>query len=91
MACTCQRCGKKFEIDVYVDDVVWEKIKPAGKPKGAGLLCPICIMEELIRAIKTIDGKQRPDSIKIELMIDGLAANKEVGRLMKRRKKFFTI
>lgn len=45
--CKCQACGNYFKIDVMVDDSVWEKIKPAGKPEGAGLLCGSCIFKRL--------------------------------------------
>ncbi|MFH1984793.1 MAG: hypothetical protein ABIL58_23375 [Pseudomonadota bacterium] len=47
MACTCQRCGKKYSVDLLVPDDVWERIKPAGKPEGAGLLCGLCIAAAL--------------------------------------------
>ena len=38
----CQHCGDGYDTVYYVDDDSWEKIKPAGKAKGAGLLCPKC-------------------------------------------------
>ena len=47
MACTCQGCGRKYKIDVLITSELWEKIKPEGKPEGAGLLCGSCIMERL--------------------------------------------
>jgi len=30
-----------------IHDEIWERIKPLGKPKGAGLLCGSCIMQKL--------------------------------------------
>ena len=47
MSCTCQSCGKEYKIDVSIPDDLWELIKPAGKPKGAGLLCGSCIFDRL--------------------------------------------
>lgn len=41
--CTCQGCFKPYRVDLLVPDEVWERIKPEGKPVGAGLLCPECI------------------------------------------------
>ena len=46
--CTCQGCGLRYRGDLLVSDVVWEKIKPEGKPDGAGLLCPSCIMRRIV-------------------------------------------
>jgi hypothetical protein len=37
----------KYKVDLMVPDRVWEKIKPAGKAKGAGLLCGACIMKRI--------------------------------------------
>ena len=45
--CTCQECGKKYSVDLLVPDNLWEKIKPKGKPAGAGLLCGECIMRKI--------------------------------------------
>ena len=45
--CICQQCGKKYKIDLNISDDLWEKIKPAGKSRGAGLLCGSCIMLKL--------------------------------------------
>src|SRR5690606_5087691 len=42
--CICQNCGRGFKMDRLVPDNIWERIKPAGKAKGAGLLCPSCIV-----------------------------------------------
>ena len=50
VGCTCQGCGCRFTVDVLVPDEVWEKIKPEGKPEGAGLLCGACIMERIEQA-----------------------------------------
>lgn len=49
MSCKCQnlKCGKQFKVDLDIPNDLWEKIKPVGKPKGAGLLCGSCIMERI--------------------------------------------
>lgn len=47
MACICQKCGNKYKIDLLVDNIIWEKIKPKNKPKGSGLLCGSCIIKKL--------------------------------------------
>jgi hypothetical protein len=44
MSCKCQGCGKPYQVDLVVDDELWDIIKPEGKPSGGGLLCPLCIM-----------------------------------------------
>ncbi len=41
--CRCNACGKTYCVDLVVPDELWERIKPDGKPVGAGLLCPSCI------------------------------------------------
>jgi hypothetical protein len=41
--CECQRCGRRYKLDVTVPDHIWEKIKPLGPP-GSGLLCGQCIV-----------------------------------------------
>ena len=41
--CTCQSCGRKYQVDLLIPDNLWERIKPHGKPEGGGLLCPECI------------------------------------------------
>lgn len=46
--CVCQGCGQNYTLDVSVTDEIWEQIKPQDKPKGAGLLCPQCIVSRLI-------------------------------------------
>lgn len=45
--CKCQSCGNLFKLDLIVPDNLWEKIKPAGKPRGAGLLCGSCIIKKI--------------------------------------------
>ena len=47
MSCTCQGCGNKYKVDIIIPDTLWEKIKPEGKPIGAGLLCGRCIFERI--------------------------------------------
>ena len=45
--CTCQGCGVKYKVDVCVQDTLWQRIKPIGKPDGAGLLCGVCIFSRI--------------------------------------------
>ncbi len=45
--CKCRGCGNQFKLDLIVPDNLWEKIKPEGKPPGAGLLCGACIMKRI--------------------------------------------
>ena len=47
MSCTCQDCGKQYTVDLVIPNELWEKIKPDGKPKNAGLLCGVCIMNRI--------------------------------------------
>ena len=47
MSCICQECGKKYNVDLNIPDAIWEKIKPAHKLKGSGLLCGGCIMNKI--------------------------------------------
>ena len=47
MSCKCQECGKKYKLDLIIDDKIWEHIKPAGKEKEAGLLCGSCIINKI--------------------------------------------
>lgn len=47
MACTCQRCGRKFKVDFNVPNGLWEQIKPKGNARGGGLLCGPCITEAI--------------------------------------------
>lgn len=47
MSCKCQGCGEQYKVDLIVPDEVWERIKPEGKPPGAGLLCGACIMARI--------------------------------------------
>ena len=46
MSETCQICGKQYDTVYRVPDEVWEIIKPAGKPEGAGLLCLPCAFKQ---------------------------------------------
>lgn len=48
LGCKCQGCGRRYQGDLLVEDGVWEKIKPKGKPIGAGLLCPSCIVSRVV-------------------------------------------
>ena len=45
--CKCQGCESQYKIDLIIPNDLWEKIKPKGKSKGAGLLCGSCIMKRL--------------------------------------------
>ena len=47
MSCICQQCKKNYRVDLIVPDNVWEKIKPEGKAKGAGLLCGSCMLNKI--------------------------------------------
>ena len=47
MSCKCQGCGRQYKVDIVVADELWEKIKPEGKPEGAGMLCGTCIMNRI--------------------------------------------
>jgi hypothetical protein len=47
----CQGCGKAYKVDVMIPNDIWERIKPGGKPVGAGLLCGLCIMERMERTL----------------------------------------
>jgi len=47
MSCKCQQCGKQYRVDFIIPDHIWEKIKPAGKAYGAGLLCGSCIFSKI--------------------------------------------
>lgn len=38
----CQFCGKIYLTVYRIPDGIWEKIKPKGKTKGAGLACIEC-------------------------------------------------
>lgn len=58
MSCKCQDCGINYNIDLIVDDCVWERIKPEGKAVGSGLLCGSCIINKLEEQVEvgTIQG-----------------------------------
>lgn len=45
--CKCQHCGQYYRVDFVLDDDIWNKIRPQGKPEGGGLLCGLCIFERL--------------------------------------------
>ena len=47
MSCKCQKCKKRYKVDVLVENALWEKIKPRGKAPGGGLLCGSCILVEI--------------------------------------------
>lgn len=49
--CKCQECGHKYSLDLLIPDDLWEKIRPKGKSKGAGLLCGMCIIRKLEKLI----------------------------------------
>jgi len=70
MSCICQGCGRQYTMDLIVPDYVWEKIKPEGKAKGAGLLCGCCIIQRLesILSYSTFHLATRPlsDAEKLE-------------------------
>ena len=55
MSCKCQSCGNQYKVDLIVPDDLWEKIKPKGKPVGAGLLCGPCIAGR-VEAFDKYDG-----------------------------------
>ncbi len=54
MACTCNRCGVRYKMDIIVDDALWERIRPLQAAEGGGLLCPTCIMYK-IESLISID------------------------------------
>ena len=45
---TCQKCGRKYKIDLLVPDYIWCMITPSKEVFG-GLLCGSCIIEKLER------------------------------------------
>jgi len=48
MPVKCQRCRRKYYIDLNFFNRIWEKyIKPEHKPAGAGLVCGVCAMRRL--------------------------------------------
>lgn len=58
--CTCQGCFKIYTVDLIVPNEIWENIKPRGKPRGSGLLCPKCIGKriEKINGFSTFELKE---------------------------------
>lgn len=82
--CKCQSCGKDFKMDLLIDNEKWEIIKPEGRPHGAGLLCPHCIIEKIIShegncAYRLIVLEEpppdEPDSITVLIKALGLAVD----------------
>lgn len=69
--CICQNCNVIYEIDLLVQDELWEKIKPTGKPEGAGLLCPVCITKKVasiaLTSIKKRDSNPGVSALKLEI------------------------
>jgi hypothetical protein len=52
-----------------VPDVTWEKIKPAGKAQGAGLICGACIMNR-IEAIGEYGAVMLPADVMSDRVMD---------------------
>ena len=46
MACTCQRCGRKYRVDLMIPVRFWQRIRRRLSPKP-NLLCGGCIMDLL--------------------------------------------
>lgn len=49
--CTCHRCGRRYQVDLLVDDAIWERIKPPAAAAGGGLLCPTCVVQRTEAAL----------------------------------------
>jgi len=47
VSCTCQECGHRYRVDIDLPDVLWDRIRPAGKEPGAGMLCGACIVQRI--------------------------------------------
>lgn len=48
MSCTCQVCGRKYRVDLWVPDELWAQIRPdKSRPQGAGLMCGPCTAERI--------------------------------------------
>ena len=45
--CKCHSCKKFYKVDIMVPEDIWDKIRPEGSTRGAGLLCGSCIMERI--------------------------------------------
>ena len=43
----CKNGGRKFGMDLIIPNEIWKKIKPKGKPIGAGLLSSLHIVLNL--------------------------------------------
>ncbi len=53
--CTCQKCNKKYDVDIIVSDIIWSEIRPNKEyndDKESGLLCPECIITELEKLVR---------------------------------------
>jgi len=50
--CVCQECGEHYREDVRLSDELWNRIRPKGKPEGAGLLCGGCIGRRLTEIVE---------------------------------------
>lgn len=42
MSCICQKCGRKYKVDLIIPDMLWKIING-----GKNLLCGLCIMENV--------------------------------------------
>jgi len=45
--CICQKCNRKYKVDLIIPNFLWDKIKPKNKKSGQGLLCGSCIMKKI--------------------------------------------
>ena len=50
MSCKCQKCGKKYKMDLMISNKLWIEINPL-KNKSSGLLCPTCIITKLEKTL----------------------------------------
>ena len=74
MSCKCQGCGEPYDLDVSVPDDLWNRIRPRGKPPGAGLLCPQCIANGLSGLVPKQPTLRKPSKtlfISIDVGADG--------------------
>ena len=58
--CTCQNCERVYKMDLIVDDLLWDKIKPQNKTNESGLLCPACI----VKSVEFLEGYSSYNIIK---------------------------
>lgn len=52
MACKCEKCGKKYKMDLMVSNKLWRQIVSVSPDKTLNLkimLCPICIIKGINR------------------------------------------